>query len=812
MKLVKRFISVLALLTLAACGSGDNGAGEPPFGGPDGGGGNGGGGGGTSTPATASDLVLTLSAKSVSNSGAESVVATATALDANRNTLTGVPITISVNNGGIATASGAATDEDGIVTANVSIGSDRSNRTITVTATSGGLVRTAELQVADSGGEVATPSDLVLQLSSSSIPSSGATPVTATVTALDARRNVLPGAGVVITVDSGATAQVSGPITDDSGLITALIGTGGDATNRTINVTATSGSITRTAALQVSNAPTTNGPVAADLSLTLSASQLDNAGTNTIRATATAVDSNRNVLAGIPVTIQVDASAQAAVSGRITNAAGIVTADVGIGADRSNRAVTVTATSGALTRAASFVVTGAKITASFAPRVDAGSTANEIKYTLVDTNAAPMANVAYTVSGSNGTSQVGVTDVNGKFAYRYNAPAAAGQIEIVAIAAGTDSRSSITVASTQFPNVAANLQILSASVAPTPSVVATNATAEGTNQVELRGLFVGRDTNVPGQTNVPIPNARAKFEILNNTDGSLGRIEQIGTYAYSDAAGVARAIFRPGPRSSPTNGVQIQLCWGRSNAEADACANPTRATLTVVEESLSVNIRTNELIKEGAAKLTYIKEYVVMVVDAAGQAKADVQITPSIDLTGNYKGFYTWDDALSQWVQTITLAADQKYRWDSTLLAWRLNTSASARIVCPNEDVNRNGVREAAVFNASGAVPALADRGEDMNWNGDLDPRKADVAVKMVGSSKTDANGLAIVQIEYGKDLATWVDFVITVTASGVLGTEVRAKYPGTLPASADAITTETPPPAFVVSPYGTRSTCIDPD
>jgi hypothetical protein len=50
MNLVKRFISVLALLTLAACGGGGNGAGEPPFGGPDGGGGGNGGGGGGGTP------------------------------------------------------------------------------------------------------------------------------------------------------------------------------------------------------------------------------------------------------------------------------------------------------------------------------------------------------------------------------------------------------------------------------------------------------------------------------------------------------------------------------------------------------------------------------------------------------------------------------------------------------------------------------------------------------------------------------------------------------------------------------------------
>jgi hypothetical protein len=57
--------------------------------------------------------------------------------------------------------------------------------------------------------------------------------------------------------------------------------------------------------------------------------------------------------------------------------------------------------------------------------------------------------------------------------------------------------------------------------------------------------------------------------------------------------------------------------------------------------------------------------------------------------------------------------------------------------------------------------------------------------------------------------LASWVDFVITVTASGVSGTESRARFSGllygvgNLPYPAAAVTERTVPPAFVVSPYG---------
>ena len=160
----------------------------------------------------------------------------------------------------------------------------------------------------------------------------------------------------------------------------------------------------------------------------------------------------------------------------------------------------------------------------------------------------------------------------------------------------------------------------------------------------------------------------------------------------------------------------------------------------------------------------------------------------------------------------LTLDTSQHYAWNGT--AWVAGPGETTQPVCPNEDANRNGIREAGTV--GGAVPALSARGEDMNWNGDIDPRKADVAVKMLGSSRTDANGLAIVQIEYGRSLAGWVDYVITVTASGVSGTESRARYvgnlygQGNLPVDSEALTKEVPPPAFVTSPYGVGSVCTD--
>ena len=509
------------------------------------------------------------------------------------------------------------------------------------------------------GGNSSGVADVVIVLSADTIANTGATTVTATVTAVDGNRAGVSGATVGVGVNNNAVVSVSSTTTDASGKVTATIGIGSDKTNRDITVTATAGGVTRTANLKVVTDPNSGIPSANDLTLVLSAPSITNGGSSTITATATAVDSNRNVVAGAPVSFAVDASATAKVSGTVTDASGNVTATVGIGSDRSNRVITVTATAGTLVRTASFAVTGAKLTASASPLVVAGST-NSIEYTLVDFNAIAMVNQTIAVSGSGLPAVTGRTDLNGKFRYTYTAPATTGALSIVATAAGDQFTQSVTVsdAGSGIPPAAGPIQ--SASVTPTPTVVTVNTVGSTTNQVELRALFVGAN-------NKPIKNVRARFDLAGNSSNTDGVVGVVGTYAYSDDSGIARATFTPGQRSSPTNGVTIRVCYDTvdfaspSPTNCDGVANFATATLTVSSEALAVSIRTNRDVKSGRNDLTFIKEYVVMVVDSAGQAKSDVQITPSVDLIGYYKGQYFWNGSV--WAQSVSLAATEKYIW-----------------------------------------------------------------------------------------------------------------------------------------------------
>lgn len=648
--------------------------------------------------------------------------------------------------------------------------------------------------------------DLVVQLSANRISSSGTSTVTATVTAVDSNRRSVSGVTVKVSVNNSAVVTQASTTTDANGAVTATIGIGSDQTNRDITVTATAGDKTASAILSVTTDPTTENPQADDLSLVLSTPSVTNGGTVAVTATVTAVDRNRNVLAGIPVTFVVDANATAEVSSSTTDSKGVVTATVGIGADRSNRVITVTATSGALTRTASFAVTGAKLSAAASPLVVAGSTGNVIEYTLVDFNGVAMVGQPVNVSGGGLPTSQGTTDLNGKYRFTYQAPASAGAIQVVAVAAGVQIQSAVTVSAASSSIAPADEMPLSASITPTPSVVAVNTAGSSTNQSELRALFIGAN-------NRPIPRMRVRFDLAGNLSSTDGTISWVGAYAYSDENGVARATFTPGVRSSPTNGITVRMCYdtvdfsGGTTSACDGVARVATNTLTVASEVLSVVVGYDNKIVKNDATQTYTEKRVVQVVDAAGHPKSDVLITPSIDLNRYFKGTYEWISG--KWQRVGSLTADQRYAWTGS--AWALSTDAAVQWGCPNEDINRNAVREAPSFVPGGTPPALSARREDLNWNGFLDPGKSYVSVRFEGASRTDSKGHVILVIEYPQNAGGWLEYALTVTGTGVLGTEARTTRFDMTSVEANDLAVEIVPPPSRLSPFGISTTCQDP-
>lgn len=535
----------------------------------------------------------------------------------------------------------------------------------------------------------------------------------------------------------------------------------------------------------------TTAPKAADLSISLSAQTLSNDGTNTVTATVTAVDANRNALASIPVTVSVNNSAVATVSGTATDAKGVVAAQVGIGSDRSNRSITVTAISGGLSRAATFQVIGASLTATPLPAVIVPGAAGQVDFRLVDVNSNPMGGQNIVVNGVNGVDVSGTTDNNGSYTYSYTAPSAGGSVDIRATAGGVSKTQTILVQSGTGTIPPAVVAVQSATLAASPSVVPVN-TGSTSNRSELRALFLGAG-------NAPVANVRVRFDLNGDLNSIGGSLTSGSNVVYSNSNGVATTAYVPGSRFSPTDGLTVRACWSENDFPAKApgapdpvvgspeCPKAALATLTVISEALSVSISTNSLIEIGPTGLDYIKKYLVQVNDSAGNAKAGVQVSPSIDLLEYFKG--EWIVVGDKWKQVGEVSRDA----DGKVVSWQPIVS------CDNEDLNRNGVLQ--VY-ANGAV-------EDANGTLKLEPRKADVNVSFVGSSTTNSDGQVVLKITYGQSLASWLQFNILVAAAGVAGTEGRTSYQGVLPVLADHIADPDKEPAFRYGPYGIKGSPV---
>lgn len=522
---------------------------------------------------------------------------------------------------------------------------------------------------------------------------------------------------------------------------------------------------------------------AADLSIALSAQSVSNSGADTVTVTITTVDASRNSLAGAAVAISADSGAVVSAADKATGADGTVTAVVAIGADKSNRSITLTATSGSVTKTATLHVTGTKISTTYASNVTPGSIGNVVHYLVTDVNGVAMPGQAISVSAQGLPSASGTTADNGTYDYVYDAPGGTGGTTLTVTADAGGVSSVLTIQVQAAATVPSAIGPATGSVAAAPNSVKVNTAGSTANQTQVRALFMGAN-------NAPVKNVRVRFDLSNDANSVGGTFASGTTLLYSAADGTVVTSYIPGQRSSPTDGVTVRACWDLVDFAEGACPNQATNTLTVTAEAISVTLGTNELIYDGAGDLTYIKRFVAQVVDSAGNAVSGATVAPVVDVT--------FDQG-----NRATDASYMRGQWVKGVGGW----SQAVDATCPNEDQNRNGVID--------TVPIV----EDVNGNGKLEPRKADISVTFfdpnsstgAGTSKTDINGKAYVQIEYPRNVASWDYFTLTVTASGVSGTEGRAQFRGALPVPAAAVTSTTSSPAFQYSPYGFGA-CTDPN
>jgi Bacterial Ig-like domain (group 1) len=195
---MRYYVKLLAVLMLSAFVAACGGGGGSP--------GNTGNGNGTPPAATVADFILLLDKSALPNTGAETVKLTVTAVDANNNAVPGATVAVATDAGTVYVPTSSTTDTSGKAEGQISIGSDKSNRQVTVSVTVNNRTKQTSFQV--------TGTKVTLTVTPAVIPPGAA--ATATIRVTDAASVAIPNAEVSL---SGTLFGTNQPkvVTDNNG-------------------------------------------------------------------------------------------------------------------------------------------------------------------------------------------------------------------------------------------------------------------------------------------------------------------------------------------------------------------------------------------------------------------------------------------------------------------------------------------------------------------------------------------------------------------------------------------------------------------
>jgi hypothetical protein len=538
----------------------------------------------------------------------------------------------------------------------------------------------------------------------------------------------------------------------------------------------------------------------ASFTISMDKSTLTNSGSDKVTVTVQAVDANHNPVTGTAVTGSVDTGVFTPV-GTATDKSGNFVGSVTIGADKSNRNITLSVTVNSITQKITIPVAGGQIMWTPPSLTVTPGQAVTLNLQVQDVLGKGISGVPVTLSGIAGfTGGATNSDSNGNVSVSGTAPATAGSYTLTASGAGLSAVAGIQVAVAgsggsgspaaklvDYQNNPITISQVAASLTANPTSIGTNATGTA-NQATLSAKFLA-----PG--NLGIQNMRVRFEIVPPSLGAGEKIlssgAQSGAMSLSDVSGLATDYYVAGTRSSPTNGVALRACYAATDAElaGSLCPNFVSATLTVKGQPLAIAIVNQNTMTKDSSGLFYQEQFGIQVADASGVAVQGAVVSASVDITHYGKG-PVWNQPYYPISTTPDINLVYGNTYNGLVYANNMVPTATMNVWCMNEDLNRNGT---------------LDAGEDINGNTMLDPSKSEIVLSYVNGNTTDANGRLIVQASYGQNMGGWLAFTIKATTSvvGSEGTKSRSFVTSVLQA-------DVPNGAFLTPPYGTGR-CIDP-
>ncbi len=600
------------------------------------------------------------------------------------------------------------------------------------------------------GGTTTSPAavDLLVSSPQLSSDSTGTNSVTLTAIVKDSNNVALKDQEVTFSASSG-TLGIVNATTDENGVATAKLTTGGDPTYRTINLTATAGGKTGTNAVTVTGTALNIDPSSFSL--------LFNDPTGK-ELTVTLKDSSSLAIPGKTISIaSTTGNSTFEASSYVTDNSGQVKVTVKNALDTTED--TITASAIGVSSQAKLTIDAAELTVNepaAAQEINV-NTAQTFKVTYKE-NGVPVSGKAINFTATRGTLSAASSPTN-----------AAGVAEVTVTS--TNSGPSVLTASTTATSgssVSKDVSVLFIATVPTkmdlssyPSIIGTNAAGQDSEQSLIKAIVRDKDDNlVKGKT--------VKFSVV--TDPSSGKLSKASS--ETDIYGTAETSYIAGGASSGLNGVHISAAVDGAPAVTDT------ATLTVAGEALFITLATGPDIKKVDPN-KYQKDYVALVTDAAGHPQVGVNVDATVTPVYYRKGY--WDNSSGAWKQIFTLTS----------------YTDPAHSACLNEDA----ILHDDLYDYNGVL----DPGEDQNANSRLEPGN----VVSVTATQTDSSGHSTVSLVYARDYAYWVNVKLEVRAS-LSGSTFNAVQYFDLPGLADDYLDHLINVPGNPSPFGTSNTCFD--
>jgi len=660
MALLKRFGFIMLFMSLVGCGGGDGGLG---------------GDGGTPDPVN-DPITVSVEISNQTVNASEGAVITATVTQKNSG-VGGVVVNFAIDDndvdGDLAHFSNdtgtATTDSNGVAQISITAGSLAGSGSVVASLSSGETGRVAFTSAGDGAGggpEVAT---VGLFTNTQQLSSSGAEGITLTALVKDANNNLIQGANVSFSSNSGEL-QITKATTGADGKATAVLNTELDKSNRTIQVTATSNSVNDI------------------LDVFVVGTTINISGTSTLAIgdengfIVKLLDSDGNGIGGQEIALSASNSGSASIS-----------LPASVTTDANGQAnVLVTGNSGG-TNSILASALGATAEKSIAVQADSflfnafnngngnvvnPSTGGQPADVLLSDTA--IVELTWLRSGepvADGT-VVNFTTTRGTLVSS-SATTVEGKVtaQLTSVNAG---KALVTFAGVDG-NVSLENQIEFEFVAETPATIVAQASPNsiGPNGQQSTISVTVRDAN--GNL---VKNKVVEFKLVN--DATNGQI--FPASAVTDSNGNASSVYTSSTVSSQ-NGIEIETTVSGTSVKDSV-------NLTVSDRELFIALGTGNSV-EIVDDTTYLKRYSAFVTDADSTPRPNVTLKVSAVPSHFRKGYY--------WPVTDEAGA---------FLYWGAVTVSK----CINEDLNRDGI---------------LDAGEDTNGNGVLTPgNEAGVAGEVV--------------------------------------------------------------------------------